>query len=131
MAKHNDWEESWKLHVAYEPVIERIKHLTRHGWSAMMVLHDFLLRWITPLQDHAHSAWMYTREGDTTCMECDRDSDLTPDVLGTLLGRLSPDLSSANFVTPPAVYAPMCSDQATRMRLLRELPMLDDIDITT
>jgi hypothetical protein len=62
-------------------------------------------------------------------MECDRDSDLTPDVLGTLLGRLSPDLSSANFVTPLAVYAPMCSDQATQMRQLRELPMLDDIDI--
>jgi hypothetical protein len=72
---------------------------------------------------------MYTREGDTAHMECDCDSDLTPDVLGTLLGRLSLDLSSVNFVTPPAVYAPMCSDQATRMRLLRELPTLNDIDI--
>jgi hypothetical protein len=55
---------------------------------------------------------------------------LNPNVLGTLLARLSLDPSSINFVTPLAAYAPMCSDQATLMRLLRELPTLDDIDIT-
>jgi hypothetical protein len=51
-------------------------------------------------------------------------------MLGVLLVRLSPDPSSADFVTPPTAYAPMCSDQAVRIRLLRELPTLDDIDIT-
>jgi hypothetical protein len=52
-AKRIDWEEALKLHRAYEPVIERIKHLTSHGLTAMMVLHDFQLRRITPLQDRA------------------------------------------------------------------------------
>jgi hypothetical protein len=55
---------------------------------------------------------------------------LNPNVLGTLLARLSLDQSSVNFVTPLAAYAPMCSDQATWTRLLRGLPTLDDIDIT-
>jgi hypothetical protein len=39
--------------MAYGSMIERIKHLTSHGLSVMMVLHAFLSRCITPLQDHA------------------------------------------------------------------------------
>jgi hypothetical protein len=38
--KCNAWEETPKLHVAFGPVIERIKNLTSHGLSVMMVLHD-------------------------------------------------------------------------------------------
>jgi hypothetical protein len=45
----DDWEEAPRLHRAYEPVIERIKHLAGHGLTSMMVLHDFLSRCITPL----------------------------------------------------------------------------------
>jgi hypothetical protein len=130
MAKKVAWEETQRLHVAYRPVIERVKHLMCHGLSAMMVLHDFLSRRIAPLQDHAHSAWMYTGEGDTTRLEHCHDLDLDPNVLVALLGRLSPDPSSVDFITPPVTYAPMCSDHATRMRLLSELPTLDDIDFT-
>jgi hypothetical protein len=127
--KKTAWEDTPRLHVAFGSVIERIKHMMAHGLLALMVLHDFLSRCIPPLQDRARPAWMYTGEGDTTQLERDRDSSLDLDVLGTLLVRLSPNPSSADFVTPPAAYAPMCSDQAMRMRLLRELPMLDDIDI--
>jgi hypothetical protein len=127
--KHSDWEETPKLHVAYRPMIERIKHLTSHGLSAMMVLHDFLLRRITPLQDRARPACMFTEEGNTMQLERSRDSDLASDMLGALLRRLSPDPSSVDFVSPSAVYGPMCSDQAARTRLLRELPTLDDINI--
>jgi hypothetical protein len=110
-------------------VIERIKHLTSRGLSVMMVLHDFLLRRIAPLQDRAHPAWLYIGEGDTTRLDHGCDSSLAQDALGTLLVRLSSDLSSVNFITPPAVCAPMCSDQVMWTRLLRELLMLDDIDI--
>jgi hypothetical protein len=53
MAKCNAWEEAPKLHMAYWPVIRRIKHLTSHGLSTMMVLHDFLSRCIAALQDRA------------------------------------------------------------------------------
>jgi hypothetical protein len=66
MTKKTAWEETSRLHVAFGPVIERIKHLTSHGLSTMMVLHDFLLKRITALQDHTRLAWMYTGEGDTT-----------------------------------------------------------------
>jgi hypothetical protein len=72
---------------------------------------------------------MYTGEGDTTRLECSLSSSLDQDVLSALLARLSPDPSSADFVTPPTACAPMCSDQAAQTRLLRELPTLDDIDI--
>jgi hypothetical protein len=51
-------------------------------------------------------------------------------VLRTRLGKLSPDPSLTDFVTPPLACVPLCSDQATWTRLLRELPSLDDIDIT-
>jgi hypothetical protein len=64
-------------------------------------------------------------------LEHGHNSDLAPDMLGTLLGRLSLDPSSINFITPLAVYAPMCSDQVTRRRLLSDLPTLDDISIAT
>jgi hypothetical protein len=74
---------------------------------------------------------MYTEEGEAMRLERSRHSGLDLDVLGTLLVGLSPDLSSFDFVTPPAACAPMCSDQAARTRLLRELPMLDDMDIAT
>jgi hypothetical protein len=42
-------------------------------------------------------------------MERGHDSNLVPDMLGTLLGRQSPDPSSVNFITALMVCAPMCS----------------------
>jgi hypothetical protein len=64
--KCSDWEEVLKLHRAYKPIIERIKHLMSHGLTSMMVMHNFLSRRITPLQDRVHLVWMYTGESDTT-----------------------------------------------------------------
>jgi hypothetical protein len=112
-ARHGDWEEVPKLRRAYKPMIERIKHLMSHGLSSMMVVHDFLSRRIAPLQDRARPAWLYTRESDTTPFKQGRRSDFASNVLVTLLGRLSPDPSSTNFVTPLTVCVPICSDQVT------------------
>jgi hypothetical protein len=42
MAKKTTWEKTPRLHVAFGPMIERIKHLTSHGLSVMMVLYDIL-----------------------------------------------------------------------------------------
>jgi hypothetical protein len=72
---------------------------------------------------------MYTREGDAAQLEHDRDSSLDLNMMGTLLAKLSPDPSSDDFATPPVACTPMCLDQATWTRLLRELPTLDDINI--
>jgi hypothetical protein len=114
MTKKTAWEETSRLHVAFGPVIERIKHLMSHGLSAMMVLHDFLSRRIAPLQDRTHPAWMYTGEGDATQLELGHDFGLDSNMLGTLLARLSLDPSSINFVTPPAACTPMCSTRRHR-----------------
>jgi hypothetical protein len=73
---------------------------------------------------------MYTREGDTTWLEHGQDSGLAPEGLGALLGTLGHDPSLVDFIIPSMFCAPMCLDQAVRTRLLRELPMLDDIGIT-
>jgi hypothetical protein len=72
--------------------------------------------------------WQYTEEGDTTQVEHGRGSGFSPDVLSTLLGKLIPDPSSTDLA-PLLGCAPVCSDQPMRMRLLRELPTLDDIGI--
>jgi hypothetical protein len=94
-----------------------------------MVLADFLSRHIAPLQSRVRPAWQYTGEGDATWLERERGSDLAPDVQRTLLGKLSPDPFSIDFITSPPVCAPLCSDKATRTRLLQELPTLDEIGI--
>jgi hypothetical protein len=96
----------------------------------MMVCSDFLLRCITPLKSHVCPMWQYTWEGDATRLERGRGFDLTPEVQRNLLGKLSPDPSSNDFITPPPICAPLCADQAMRTRLLRELPTLDEISIT-
>jgi hypothetical protein len=54
---------------------------------------------------------------------------LAQDMLRALLGKLSPDLSSTNFVTPLSACAPLYSDQVTQTRLLREIPTLDETSI--
>jgi hypothetical protein len=107
-------------------VIERIKYLDDRGLSSMMVLSDFLSRRIAPLQSRIRPVCQFTWEGNTTRLERGCGSDLAPDVLRTLLGKLSPSPSSTDFVTPLLVCVPLCSDQVMQMRLLRELPILDE-----
>jgi hypothetical protein len=92
------------------PMIENLRHLASHDLTSMMVLFDFLSRRIAPLQLRARSAWLYNGEGDAKRLEHGHESDLAPDMLGTLLGRMSPDPSSADFVTPQVDYAPMSLD---------------------
>jgi hypothetical protein len=67
---------------------------------------------------------------NTTWLERDRRSDLDPKVLDTMMGKLSPNRISPNFIIPPVACAPICLDQSTRTKLLKELPTLDYIDIT-
>jgi hypothetical protein len=51
--------------------------------------------------------------------------DLEPRVLETMLSKLSTDLSSTGFITPPA----HCMDKAARSLLLKAMPTLDGINI--
>jgi hypothetical protein len=80
-------------------------------------------------QSRVRLAWEFTRKGDTTQLESGCGSDLAPDVLRSLLEKLTPEPSSTDFFTPPSAYTNLCSNQVTRTRLLRELPTLDEINI--
>jgi hypothetical protein len=110
-------------------VVERIQFLASHDLSSMMVLSIFVSRHITPLQSCVRPTWLYTGEGDATRLEREQGSNLASDEQRALLGKLSPDPASAGFTTLPPAYAPLCSDQATRRRLLQELSTLDDISL--
>jgi hypothetical protein len=45
--------------------------------------------------------------------------------------RLSVDPSSGNFINPPVPCMPIFLDPAVSSQLLKEMPMLDNIDITS
>jgi hypothetical protein len=66
----------------------------------MMVLFDFLLKRIAPLQQLTYPAWLYTEENDTTRLERGRGSDLDPKVLEAMLLKLSIDPSYGDFINP-------------------------------
>jgi hypothetical protein len=77
---------------------------------------------------------MYTGENDAMRLEHGDGLDLDPTVLTGMLSKLSINPSSADFINPsppPAWCMPLCLDQATRSLPLKELPTLDDIDITS
>jgi hypothetical protein len=44
-----------------------------------------------------------------------------------VIGKLSLDSSSHDFVTPPAPCQPLCMDQAMRTLLLVVMPLMDDV----
>jgi hypothetical protein len=59
---------------------------------------------------------------------CD-GSVLGEEALALVMGKLSPDPSSHNFITPPASCQPLCMDQAARTLLVVVMPSMDDIGI--
>jgi hypothetical protein len=59
--KRGNWVEVPRLPLPFKPVVKWIRLMAGHGLMSMMVLFDFLLRRITPLQMHFHPAWQYTR----------------------------------------------------------------------
>jgi hypothetical protein len=89
MGKRDSWVEVPRLPVPFVPVVERIKLLVDRGLPSMMVLFNFLLRRIAPLQMCVRLVWQYTGEGGTTWLERSLGLGLSPDVLSTLLGKLS------------------------------------------
>jgi hypothetical protein len=95
----------------------------------MMVLHDYVSKRITPLQEHTRPTWLYTRVNDITQLERGDGSVPRGEALVLMMGKLSPDPSSHDFVTPPASFQPLCVDQAARLMLLVAMPSMDDIGI--
>jgi hypothetical protein len=98
--KHDSWVEVPRLLAPFVPVVKWIKLLVGRGLTSMMVLFNFLSRCIASLQMRVHPMWQYTGEGDATRLERGHGSGLSLDVMSALLGKLTPDPSSANFITP-------------------------------
>jgi hypothetical protein len=56
-----EWGKDLGLEPRFDPVLDRIHYLAENGLTSQMVLHDFLSKRLTPLQDRSHRpAWMYT-----------------------------------------------------------------------
>jgi hypothetical protein len=107
----------------------RNRILTEGGLTYMVVLHDYVSKRITPLQECTHLAWLYNDVNDVTRLEHGDGFVLGKEALALVMVKLSPDPSSHDFVTPLASYQPLCMDQAMRTLLLVAMPSMDDVDI--
>jgi hypothetical protein len=112
-------------------VLDQIQYLAENGLTSLMVLHDFLLKHLTPLQDWSHHpAWIYTRVNDIMRLDRGPRSSLGDTLLAARLKTLTTDQPSTELVTPAAGYEPLCANQAVRTALLVIMPMMDDVNIT-
>jgi hypothetical protein len=62
---------------------------------------------------------------DITRLERGDGSMLGKEALTLVMGKLSPDPSSHDFITPPAPYQALCIDHAMRMLLLVVMHCID------
>jgi hypothetical protein len=56
MVPRVDWEKDPNLEPAYNPVLGRIWILAENGLASIMVLHDYMSKRITTLQEHTRPA---------------------------------------------------------------------------
>jgi hypothetical protein len=72
---------------------------------------------------------LYTGENDTTRLEHGHGMFLDLRVLDTMLWKLTSNLVSDDSINHPPSCMPIFLDQATRLKLLKVMPTLDDMDI--
>jgi hypothetical protein len=126
---HVEWGKDPGLGLGFDPVLDQIQYLAENGLTSLMVLHDFLSKRLTPLQDRPRPTWMYTEGNDIMRLDRGPGSSLDEGLLVAYLKALTLDQFSTELVAPPAAYEPICMNQAVRMTLLAVMPMLDDVDI--
>jgi hypothetical protein len=51
---HTEWVKDPGLEPGFDPVLDQIQYLAKNGMTSLMVLHDFLSKHLTPLQDQSH-----------------------------------------------------------------------------
>jgi hypothetical protein len=129
MTPRIDWEQDPGLELAYNPVLGRIWILAKSGITPMMVLHDYMSKRITHLQERTHPSSLYTGVNDVMSLERGDGFALSEEALALMMGQLSPDPSSHDFITPPASCQALYVDQATRSMLLMSMPSMDDVSI--
>jgi hypothetical protein len=116
-----EWGKDPGLEPGFNPVLDQIQYLAKNGLTSLMVLHNFLSKRLTPLQDRSHRpAWMYTGVNDIMRLDRGPGSSLGDTLLAASLKALTTDLPSAELVTPTAGYEPLCANQAERMARARQ-----------
>jgi hypothetical protein len=110
-------------------VLGRIQILAEGGLTSIMVVHGYVSKCIAPLQERTRLAWLYNGVNDVTRLEHSDGSVLDEKALALVMGKLSSDPSSHDFITPPASCQPLYMDQAARTLLVVVMPSMDDIGI--
>jgi hypothetical protein len=127
---HTEWVKDPGLELSFDPVLDWIQYLTKNGITSLAVLHDFLSKRLTPLQDRSHRpAWMYTGVNDIMWLDRGPRSILGDTLLAVSLKALTTDQPSAELMMPAVGCEPLCTKQAVRTALLEIMPMLDNVDI--
>jgi hypothetical protein len=105
-----EWGKDPGLEPGFDPVLDQIQYLAENGLTSLMVLHNFLSKRITPLQDRSHRpAWMYTGVNDIMWLDRGPGSSLGDALLSASLKALTTDQSSAELMTPTAACEPLCA----------------------
>jgi hypothetical protein len=92
-------------------VLDRIQYLVENGLTSLMVLHDFLSKCLTPLQDRSHHpAWMYTGVNDIMWLDHGLGSSLDAVLLVASLKALITDQFSAELVVSATICEPICKN---------------------
>jgi hypothetical protein len=58
------WVKDPGLESGFDPVLDQIRYLAENDLTSLMMMHDFLSKRLTPLQDQPRPAWMYTGVND-------------------------------------------------------------------
>jgi hypothetical protein len=125
-----EWGKDPVLEPGFDPVLDWIQYLAENGLTSLMVLHDFLLKRLAPLQDQSHHpAGICTGVNDIMRLDRRTWSSLCDTLLAASLKALTMDQPSTELMMPAAGCEPLCMNQAMRIALLAIMPMLDDVDI--
>jgi hypothetical protein len=98
-----EWVKNPDLESVFGPVMDQIWYLVKNGLTSLMVLHDFLSKHLTPLQDRPRPVWMYTGVNDIMRLDRGSVSSLDEDRLAVSLMALTTDQFLAELVVPPVV----------------------------
>ena len=100
----------------------RITELRDYGLTASMVLGDYLRRRLAPLRDRGRAAWMYTGDTDFGRTQIGADSNLSPNVVDTMVKVLLGSKHDAYHLSRPDLA--LC-DNAARGDIIAMFPEFD------
>jgi hypothetical protein len=81
-----EWGKDPGLEPGFNLMLDRIQYVAENGLTSLMVLHNFLLKRLAPLQDWSHRpAWMYTGVNDIMWLDHRPESNLGDTLLAASL----------------------------------------------